>query len=144
MSCGWRRRAASSCSIHPTDPTRSWIDLPRPVQRQIIDKRLRFFVIDASKVAREVGLPGRTNTILQTCFFAISGVLPREAAIRHIKESIRKTYGRKGEAVVAKNFAAVDGTLARLFEVEVPAAVSSAPRPAVDRARRLPPTSSGA
>ena len=83
----------------PTDPTRSGIDLPRPVQRQIIDKRLRFFVIDASKVAREVGSrPGRTNTILQTCFFAISGVLPREAAIRHIKESIRKTYGRKGES----------------------------------------------
>ena len=64
------------------------------------------------------------NTILQTCFFAISGVLPRDAAIRHIKESIRKTYGRKGEAVVAKNFAAVDGTLARLYQVEVPAAVN--------------------
>jgi pyruvate-ferredoxin/flavodoxin oxidoreductase len=72
-----------------------------------------------------VGLPERTNTILQTCFFAISGVLPREAAIGHIRESIRKTYGRKGEAVVAKNFAAVDGTLARLYQVEAPAAVSS-------------------
>jgi pyruvate-ferredoxin/flavodoxin oxidoreductase len=72
-----------------------------------------------------VGLPERTNTILQTCFFAISGVLPREAAIGHIRESIRKTYGRKGEAVVAKNFAAVDGRLARLYQVEAPAAVSS-------------------
>ena len=109
----------------PYGPDEVFDELARPVQRQIIDKRLRFFVIDASKVAREVGLPGRTNTILQTCFFAISGVLPREAAIRHIKESIRKTYGRKGEAVVAKNFAAVDGTLARLYQVEVPAAVSS-------------------
>ena len=84
------------------------------MQRQIIDKRLRFYVIDASKVAREVGLGVRTNTVLQTCFFAISGVLPREAAIEHIKQSIKKTYGRKGEAVVRKNFAAVDGTLARL------------------------------
>ena len=109
----------------PSGPDEVFDDLPRPVQRQIIDKRLRFFVIDASKVAREAGLPGRTNTILQTCFFAISGVLPREAAIRHIKESIRKTYGRKGAAVVAKNFAAVDGALARLYQVEVPAAVSS-------------------
>ena len=109
----------------PYGPDEVFDELPRPVQRQIIDKRLRFFVIDASKVAREVGLPGRTNTILQTCFFAISGVLPREAAIRHIKESIRKTYGRKGDAVVAKNFAAVDGTLARLYQVEAPAAVSS-------------------
>ena len=72
-----------------------------------------------------MGLPGRTNTILQTCFFAISGVLPREAAIRHIKELIRKTYGRKGETVITKNFAAVDGTLARLYQVEAPAAVSS-------------------
>ena len=109
----------------PYGPDVVFDELARPVQRQIIDKRLRFFVIDASKVAREVGLTGRTNTILQTCFFAISGVLPREAAIRHIKESIRKTYGRKGEAVVAKNFAAVDGTLARLYQVEAPAAVSS-------------------
>ena len=109
----------------PHGPDEVFDLLPRPVQRQVIDKHLRFFVIDASKVAREVGLPGRTNTILQTCFFAISGVLPREAAIRHIKESIRKTYGRKGEAVVAKNFAAVDGTLARLHQVDVPAAVNS-------------------
>jgi len=99
--------------------------LPRPVQKQIIDKKLKFFVIDASKVAREVGLAGRTNTVLQTCFFAISGVLPRDEAIHHIKESIRKTYKRKGEAVIAKNFAAVDGTLARLFEVRVPAKLSS-------------------
>ena len=78
------------------------------LQARIIRDRLRLFVIDASKVARDVGLPGRTNTILQTCFFAISGVLPREQAIAHIKESIRKSYSRKGQSVVDKNFAAVD------------------------------------
>ena len=102
-----------------------WARLPRPVQQQIIDKRLRFFVIDASKVARDVGLGARINTVLQTCFFAISGVLPRDAAIHHIKEAIRKTYARKGEAVIRKNFKAVDGTLARLQEVQVPAAATS-------------------
>jgi pyruvate-ferredoxin/flavodoxin oxidoreductase len=102
-----------------------WGHLPRSVQQQIIDKRLRFFVVDASKVAREVGLGVRTNTVLQTCFFAISGVLPREAAIRHIKEAIRKTYARKGEAVVRQNYAAVDGTLERLYEVHVPGTVTN-------------------
>lgn len=104
----------------PYGQNNSWDALPRSVQQQIIDKRLRFFVIDASKVARDVGLGARTNTILQTCFFAISGVLPRETAIKHIKESIRHSYGSKGEAVVAKNFAAVDETLERLFEVTTP------------------------
>jgi len=98
-----------------------WDRLPRSVQKQIIDKKLRFFVIDASKVARQAGLRNRTNTVLQTCFFAISGVLPREAAIYHIKEAIRKTYGGKGEAVVRQNFQAVDQTLANLYPVTVPA-----------------------
>ncbi|MFZ1152082.1 MAG: pyruvate:ferredoxin (flavodoxin) oxidoreductase, partial [Xanthobacteraceae bacterium] len=109
----------------PFGADRVWARLPRPVQQQIIDKRLRFFVIDASKVARDVGLGARINTVLQTCFFAISGVLPRDAAIHHIKEAIRKTYARKGEAVIRKNFEAVDGTLARLQEVQVPAAATS-------------------
>jgi pyruvate-ferredoxin/flavodoxin oxidoreductase len=111
-------------SPHGKDET--WDALPRSVQQQIIDKHLRLFVIDASKVARDVGLGVRTNTVLQTCFFAISGVLPREAAIGHIKDSIRKSYSRKGEAVVAKNFAAVDDTLANLFEVEVPKTATNA------------------
>ena len=102
-----------------------WDQLPKSVQQQIIDKKLRFFVIDASAVARDVGLGVRTNTVLQTCFFAISGVLPREDAIRHIKESIRKSYSGKGEAVVTKNFAAVDDTLARLSEVKVPATATN-------------------
>ena len=106
-------------------PNDVWKRLPRPVQQQIIDKKLKFFVIDASKVAREVGLKSRTNTVLQTCFFAISGVLPREDAILRIKERIRKTYGAKGKIVVEQNFAAVDGALARLHAVTVPAAATS-------------------
>jgi pyruvate-ferredoxin/flavodoxin oxidoreductase len=109
----------------PHRPDEVWDRLPRLVQQQLIRKHLRLFVIDASAVAREVGLGTRINTVLQTCFFAISGVLPREEAIRHIKESIRKTYARKGEAVVQKNFAAVDGTLERLHEVPVPGVVTS-------------------
>ncbi|MEO7731015.1 MAG: pyruvate:ferredoxin (flavodoxin) oxidoreductase, partial [Kofleriaceae bacterium] len=112
----------------PYGPDRVWDRLPGPVQRQIIDKRLRFFVIDASKVASDVGLGGRTNTVLQTCFFAISGVLPRAAAIAQIKEAIRESYGHKGDAVVAKNFAAVDATLERLFEVAVPTTVTGDPK----------------
>ena len=82
-------------------------------------------MIDASKAAQEVGLRGRTNTILQTCFFALSGVLPRDEAITRIKDSIRKTYAEKGEEVVQRNFRAVDGTLDRLHEVKVPAAATS-------------------
>src|SRR6516162_2911817 len=109
----------------PFAADRVWDRLPRPVQQQIIDKQLRFFVIDASKVARDVGLGARINTVLQTCFFAISGVLPRDTAIRHIKEAIRKTYARKGEAVVRKNFEAVDRTLTRLQEVQIPATATS-------------------
>jgi pyruvate-ferredoxin/flavodoxin oxidoreductase len=102
-----------------------WDHLPRSMQRQIIERRLRFFVIDASQAARQAGLRGRVNTILQTCFFALAGVLPREAAIRQIKEAIRKTYAEQGEEVVQRNFRAVDGALARLREVRVPAAATS-------------------
>ena len=106
-------------------PDEVWSHLPRLVQSQIIDKGLKFYVIDASNAAREAGLPGLTNTILQTCFFAISGVMPRAEAIEQIKKSIRKSYARKGEAVIAKNFAAVDGALAKLSEVRVPREVTS-------------------
>jgi pyruvate-ferredoxin/flavodoxin oxidoreductase len=109
----------------PYSAAEIWDRLPRPVQQTFVDKKLRLFVIDASAVAREVGLGSRTNTILQTCFFAISGVLPREKAIGYIKEAIRKTYARKGQSVIDKNFAAVDGTLARLSEAPVPANVTS-------------------
>jgi len=103
-----------------------WDRLPRSVQVQILEKRLRFFVIDASRVARETGLGGRVNTVLQTCFFAISGVLPREEAIARIKHSIEKSYSSKGADVVRRNFEAVDHTLAHLFEVSVPATATSA------------------
>jgi len=97
-----------------------WEHLPLSVQRRIIEKRLKLFVIDAYVVAREAGMGGRINTVMQTCFFAISGVLPREEAISAIKESIRKTYGKRGEAVVNKNWEAVDSTLANLHEVKIP------------------------
>jgi pyruvate-ferredoxin/flavodoxin oxidoreductase len=106
-------------------PDAVWQHLPRAMQQRIIDLKLRLFVIDASRVAQEVGLPGRTNTVLQTCFFAISGVLPRDQAIAHIKHAIQKTYGGKGDAVVQANFQAVDGTLARLSEVTVPPTATS-------------------
>ena len=109
----------------PFGPDEVWDRLPRSAQRQIIDKRLRFYVIDASKVARNVGLGGRINTVLQTCFFAISNVFEREDAIRHIKDAIRKSYGRKGAAVVEQNFKAVDDTIAQLFQVPVPALATS-------------------
>ena len=101
----------------PHGPDEVWDRLPRSVQRQILEKKLRFFVIDASKVARDTGLGGRVNTVLQTCFFAISGVLPREEAIARIKHAIEKSYGSKGADVVRRNFEAVDQTLAHLFEV---------------------------
>lgn len=109
----------------PYGPDEVWDHLPRPVQEQIIAKKLRFFVIDGYQVARDTGMGGRMNTILQTCFFAVSGVLPKEEAITAIKRSIEKTYGKRGESVVQKNFQAVDAALDHLFEVKVPASASS-------------------
>ncbi len=107
-------------------PDKVWDKLPRHIQMQIIEKRLKFYVVDAYKVARETNMGSRINTIMQTCFFAISGVLPREQAIEQIKKAIKKTYGRKGDQVVQQNFQAVDQTLANLFEVKVPNKVTSA------------------
>ncbi|PKN84374.1 MAG: pyruvate:ferredoxin (flavodoxin) oxidoreductase [Chloroflexi bacterium HGW-Chloroflexi-8] len=106
-------------------PDDVWNHLPQETQKQIIEKKLKFYVIDAYEVAQKTGMGGRVNTIMQTCFFAISGVLPREEAIERIKYSIEKTYGKRGEAVVQRNFEAVDHTLANLAEVKVPKAVSS-------------------
>jgi pyruvate-ferredoxin/flavodoxin oxidoreductase len=106
-------------------PDDVWDNLPKTVQRQIIDKKLKFYVIDGYEVAKETGMGGRVNTIMQTCFFAISGVLPRAEAIDAIKHSIEKTYGKRGESVVKKNFAAVDAALDHLHEVKVPSAVTS-------------------
>jgi pyruvate-ferredoxin/flavodoxin oxidoreductase len=112
-------------------PDEVWDALPRPVQEQILAKRITVYAIDADRIARTVGLAGRINVVLQTCFFAISGVLPREEAIARIKEAIEKTYGRRGAAVVERNRAAVDHALEGLHRIEVPKGVTAT--------RELPP-----
>ena len=99
--------------------------LPREVQETIIEKQLRFFVVDGLRVAREAGMANRINTVMQTCFFALAEILPRDEAIAAIKQAIKKTYGGRGEAVLSRNFAAVDGALAALHEVQVPATATS-------------------
>ena len=109
----------------PFGPEEVWDHLPRVVQEQLVAKKANLFVIDAYQVARDTGMGSRMNTILQTCFFAISKVLPREEAIEAIRKSIRDTYGRKGEDIVQKNMKAVDETLAHLFEVKVPEKITS-------------------
>ena len=118
-------RGATFLLNSPWKKDEVWDHLPRPVQEAIIAKDLKFYVIDALKVANAQGMGGRINTIMQTCFFAISKVLPREEAIAQIKKAIEKSYGKRGRAVVNKNWAAVDGTLANLFEVQVPKAASA-------------------
>ncbi|MCC7163745.1 MAG: pyruvate:ferredoxin (flavodoxin) oxidoreductase [Anaerolineae bacterium] len=110
----------------PYGPDEVWDKLPRSVQETIIAKRLKFYVVDGYSVARETGMGGRINTVMQTCFFAISGVLPREQAIAAIKHSIAKTYGKRGPTIVQKNYAAVDQTLANLHQVRVPEKATSA------------------
>jgi pyruvate-ferredoxin/flavodoxin oxidoreductase len=112
----------------PYGPDQVWDQLPVEVQEQILAKKLKFYVVNAYKVAKDTGMGVRINTIMQTCFFAISGVLPREEAIEQIKKTIRKTYGRKGEDVVRKNFQAVDHTLSNLHEVRVPDKVTATRR----------------
>lgn len=122
-------RAAEKGSVFllnsPFGPEEVWDQLPRTAQKQLIEKQLKFYVIDAISVAKEAGMGGRINTVMQTCFFAISGVLPREEAIEAIKASIKKTYGKRGESVVKKNWDAVDMSLDHLHEVKVPAQVTS-------------------
>ena len=109
----------------PYSAAEVWDKLPKTMQQEMISKKIEFYVIDGYKVAREAGMGTRINTIMQTCFFAISGVLPREEAIEQIKKAIKKTYGKRGEAVVQKNFAAVDHALAHLEKVELPSAANS-------------------
>ncbi len=109
----------------PFPKTETWDKLPRKVQQDIITKKLKVYAIDGYQVAKETGMGGRVNTIMQTCFFAISGILPKEQAIEAIKKAIKKEYGKKGEEVVKKNWAAVDQTLAHLYEIPVPAAPTS-------------------
>ncbi len=101
-----------------------WARLPTPVQQLLLDRRAKFFVIDATSVARASGMGGRINTIMQVCFFALSGVLPKDEAVAAIKKSIKKTYGKKGDEVVQMNLKAVDNTLANLFEVPLTAKVN--------------------
>jgi pyruvate-ferredoxin/flavodoxin oxidoreductase len=113
----------------PYGATEVWDKLPRKVQESVLEKKLNFYVINAYDVAKELGLDNRINTLVQVCFFALSGVLPRDEAIEKIKEAIRKTYGKRGEAVVRMNFAAVDAALAHLHKVEVPQTVTSSLKP---------------
>lgn len=115
----------------PFPPDRLWGELPREVQQQVLDKGLRLYTIDGYRVARDAGMGGRVNTIMQTCFFALSGVLPRDEAIAQIKKAIQKTYGKKGEEIVQRNFAAVDAALDNLHEVQAP--------PDADSTRRVKP-----
>jgi len=109
----------------PFGPDEVWDKLPKTTQQRIIDKKLKFYTIDAVKIARETGMGGRTNTIMQTCFFAISGVLEKKRAIKAIKDAIVSSYSRKGQAVVDQNIAAVDATLENLYEVKVPKKATS-------------------
>jgi len=104
----------------PYGPDTVWDELPRKIQEQIIGRKLKVYVVDASRVAFDLGLGARSNTILQTCFFALSGVMARDAAIAAIKKETEKTYARKGAEVVKKNFAAIDNALASLHEVKIP------------------------
>ncbi len=110
------------CALPPDEV---WDALPRPVQEKIVAKHVKVYAINAARIARDVGLAGRTNTILQTCFFAISGVLPRDEAIARIKTAIVKTYGRRGQEVVDKNQAGVDRALEGLHQIEVPGRATS-------------------
>ncbi|MCB8954818.1 MAG: pyruvate:ferredoxin (flavodoxin) oxidoreductase [Ardenticatenales bacterium] len=109
----------------PYGPDEVWDHLPRQMQETIIDKKLRFYVVDAYQVAKETSMGRRINTVMQTCFFALGKILPTEEAIAAIKHAIEKTYGKRGDVVVEQNFAAVDSSLAHLHEVRVPAQATS-------------------
>ena len=109
----------------PFAPDDVWDELPRELQQQIVEKKIRFYAIDAYDIAKKAGMGTRINTIMQTCYFAISGVLPRDEAIKQIKKAIEKTYGKRGPEVVRRNHEVVDQSLAHLHEITVPAAVSA-------------------
>ncbi|MGM0595103.1 MAG: pyruvate:ferredoxin (flavodoxin) oxidoreductase [Pseudomonadota bacterium] len=112
--------------LNTTAPAdKAWDSLPRKMQQQIIDKQLRFYIIDAYRVADEAGMGRRINTIMQTCFFAISDILPQEQAIQSIKDAVEKTYGKKGKKLVEMNFNAIDASLANLHQVTIPGTITS-------------------
>ncbi|MGA1410921.1 MAG: pyruvate:ferredoxin (flavodoxin) oxidoreductase [Prochlorotrichaceae cyanobacterium] len=110
----------------PYEPEETWVRLPMGLQQQIVDKQLKVYCINASQVAKNAGMGSRINTVMQTCFFALAGVLPREEAIEQIKKAIRKTYGKKGEDIVRMNIEAVESTLAHLYEVPIGAVQTEA------------------
>ncbi len=135
------RYAAAGATVllnSPFGPEETWKRLPREWQQTLISKKLKLFVIDATQVAQASGMGRRTNTVLQTCFFALSGVLPQDEAIKHIKKAIDKTYGKKGEQIVKMNYAAVDAALAGLHEVSMPDSAEE------DAVATVPPTYSNA
>ena len=131
---GYAAPGATVLLNSPYSADETWAKLPREWQEQLIAKKLKLYVIDATKVAQASGMGRRTNTVLQTCFFAISGVLPQDEAIKQIKKAIAKTYGRKGEQIVQMNYAAVDAALAALQNVPIPAA------PSADAVATVPPS----
>jgi pyruvate-ferredoxin/flavodoxin oxidoreductase len=135
---GFAAQGATVLLNSPFSAEQTWKRLPRDWQNTIIAKKLRLFVIDATKVANDSGMGRRTNTVLQTCFFALSGVLPQEEAITQIKKAIAKTYGKKGDQIVKMNYAAVDAALAGMHEVKVPADVD------VESVVTVPPSYSNA
>ena len=122
---GFASEGAAFLLNTPAPVDKVWDALPKEMQETLIQKKMKFFVIDGYEVGRQTGMGVRINRIMQTCFFAISGILPREEAIKQIKKFIEKTYAKKGEAVVKKNFEAVDHTLKHLHEVAVPASVTA-------------------
>lgn len=122
----------------PFSPEETWKRFSKEWQEEIIAKKLRVYVIDASRVAAESGMKGRTNTVMQACFFALANILPKDEAIAQIKKSIEKTYAKKGEEIVQMNFKAVDNSLANLHEISVPATVDADAKP------QVPPAYEGA
>jgi pyruvate-ferredoxin/flavodoxin oxidoreductase len=122
---GSARDGATLLLNAPYPPGEVWAALPRPVQQEIIDRNIQLYAVDATTVAREAGLGGRTNTVLQTCFFAISGVLPRDEAIARVKAALRSSYGRRGAEIVARNEAAVDAAVGALHRIPVPDGATS-------------------
>ncbi|MBQ9817782.1 MAG: pyruvate:ferredoxin (flavodoxin) oxidoreductase, partial [Proteobacteria bacterium] len=110
----------------------AWDHIPAETQKQIIDKKIKLFVIDAGSVAEKTGMGNRINTVMQACFFKLSGVLPEDEAIMRIKEAAKKAYMKKGEAVVQKNYAAIDASIENLHEVKVPGTVGTLKRLTMD------------
>ncbi len=135
---GWAAPGATVLVNSPYPAEETWSRLPREWQETLIEKKLKLFVVDATQVAHDSGMGRRTNTVLQTCFFALSGVLPQDQAIAQIKKSIVKTYGKKGEQIVKMNYAAVDASLAGLHEVKIPA------KPDKEAVASVPPSYSSA